>query len=272
MPTILGFAPNAFEVLSGSSALNSGTRFRLPPEWEASEDLYEFDITDADATFQGDTGDDANEVGDDSSQDGTVRDAQGTLVDSGQFYLEDVRTFTDPEGNTVNLYRVEIAGNHVGWIADGELKAGVVYEVSSDGNVSASNDPNYTDLVDANFDEDDANSILGSGFDETLIAGDEADSIDGGAGDDEIYAGTANDVVAGNTGNDFVYGGAGDDTADGGSGDDTIYGGTGSDSISGGGGTGRDVVYAGTDNDTVDGGQGADFIDGGDLPPQLGPA
>ena len=97
-------------------------------------------------------------------------------------------------------------------------------------------------------------TIIGSGFDDTIEAGNGIDAISGGPGDDLIY-GDRND---GGSGDDLIYGNDGDDRIFGGNGDDLIYGDAGEDSLLGGGGndrieggTGRDLAHGGLDDDTI---------------------
>ena len=85
-------------------------------------------------------------------------------------------------------------------------------------------------------------SIIGSGFADSLTgdtennvisAGAGADTIFGGDGADRLFGGNDADTIRGNDGDDGVYGDAGADTLLGGVGDDTLDGGSGNDSAYG---------------------------------------
>ena len=219
MPTIIGYGPSAFTF--------SGSTLRLDPNWDDS-DAFDFVVTDEDSQFQGDRN--VNESGDDTTQDAIVRDETDATVASGQVYLEDRFTFTDPDGNTINLYRVEIGGTHVGYVADGEIQPGVTYSFSTT-NVTDNDAPSYSGFVDATYDNSVANTIEGGSLNDTLVGGDGDDSLDGGSnnGDDILYGGAGNDSFAAVFGGNTMYGGDDADTFNVGFGVDTLYGGEGGD-------------------------------------------
>lgn len=237
---IVGFPPGAFSTISGGGLESVGGQFRLDPAWDAADDAYSFEIDDNDNDFQGDASE--NETGDDTSQSAVVRNASGSTVASGQTYLEQSYTFTDEFGNTVNIYRVEIGGTHVGYIADGPIQPGNTYTTTSSSNVTNSDSPDYSEFEDTTYDPDAANSATGTS---------NADSIEGGASADSVDAGG---------GNDTLDGGSGADTIEGGDGNDSISGGTGNDSLDGQ--DGNDTIQGGNDNDTLVGGAGNDQLDG----------
>ena len=95
----------------------------LDPNWDASTDAYTFVITDDDSLLEGDAVN--NEIGDDASQSVVVTDGGGGAAGSGQIYLEQRYSLTDPDGNIINLYAAEIGGAQVGWISDGEIVPGI---------------------------------------------------------------------------------------------------------------------------------------------------
>lgn len=218
MPTLIGYPPDAFDFVSGSSNLVTGDQFRLDPSYDSDTDALSFEITDGGSALEGDAQN--NETGDDSSQDAVVKDASGSTMDSGQIYIEDARTITTPDGSTITVYKMEIGGTHVGWLTSDPLQPGVTYEVDSSFNITGSpaddgdgdgdgavagNAPEYDDISDATYDSDADNSILG---------GDLADDIEGGAGNDTIEGGAGNDTMAGGSGNDsfILTAGGGDDS------------------------------------------------------------
>ena len=63
-------------------------------------------------------------------------------------------------------------------------------------------------------------SITGSRFDDTLIGSTQDDRLDGGEGGDRIAGGAGRDVLIGGAGDDLLVGNDGDDTLDGGPGND----------------------------------------------------
>ena len=70
--------------------------------------------------------------------------------------------------------------------------------------------------------------VIGSNFNDTLIADNAGDVLEGGGG---------NDALTGGSGNDSLFGGAGNDTLVGGAGADYLDGGAGADHLDGTGGT-----------------------------------
>ncbi|WP_299842085.1 Hint domain-containing protein [uncultured Roseovarius sp.] len=258
-----GYRPDAF------TSPEPGT-MQLDPDWDVQDDAYDFHITDDDDDFQGDSN--TNETSDDGSQQtGVVYDETGSVVASGNAYLEEAYVQTDGDGNTVRLYRVEIGGTHVGYIADGPIQPGNTYTVSSTENVNDSNAPQYSNLEDQSYNQDASNDVDGTTNDDTIqsgagsdtiATGDGDDSIDGGTGDDSIHGGEGADTISGGSGDDTIDGFSGADSIDGGDGDDAIDGGSGADSITGG--SGADTIFGGIGEDTIDGGAGDDSIDGGD--------
>ncbi|MEP2782692.1 MAG: Hint domain-containing protein [Pseudoruegeria sp.] len=96
--------------------------------------------TDNGVIFDGDRY--SNENGDDNSQFGTLTEIDGTPITSGQVYLEQSYTLTSG-GTTITLYRVEIAGDVVGYVASSPLEKDVTYTFSTS-NVTPGNAPNTT--------------------------------------------------------------------------------------------------------------------------------
>ncbi len=82
----------------------------------------------------------SNENGDDNSQFGTVTEMDGTAITSGQIYLEQSYTLTAAGETTITLYRVEIAGTVVGYVATSPLVEGVTYATTTS-NVTPGNAP-----------------------------------------------------------------------------------------------------------------------------------
>ncbi|WP_299610193.1 Hint domain-containing protein [uncultured Tateyamaria sp.] len=281
--TVGGYATDAFFTTPEGDLM-------LDPDFDASEDALRYEITESDGgvLFEGD--DENDEVGP-GDQFAEKYDAQGNLLASGDVYLEESWTLTDGLGNTITLYKVESAGFHSGWVADGSITPGTAYTLSGPTNVTISNSPRYDDLIAPTDDPDNANTYQGGTNDDVhrtgaqndtvygdagddqidggegndnLYGGDGSDTIDGGGGDDYIAYGRGGDSVRGGDGNDIIDEEGGepnydyDDTIDAGAGDDSVYSGWGDDSIDGG--TGNDVIYSSEGNDTVHGQDGNDLI------------
>jgi Ca2+-binding RTX toxin-like protein len=87
-----------------------------------------------------------------------------------------------------------------------------------------------------------ANSLIGSSYNDTLNGKGGSDTIKGLSGDD---------ILKGSGGSDVINGGGGHDKALGGAGNDVLIGGGGHDTLSGGGG-----------KDTIKGQKGSDFLTG----------
>jgi len=107
-----------------------------------------------------------------------------------------------------------------------------------------------------------AQTVEGTGGDDTLRGGEGDDMISGGAGVDWLYGEGGADLIEAGTGNDFVFGGTGDDRLYGNAGFDTIHGGDGDDLIWGG--NEADTLYGDAGNDQIWGEQGVDTLYGGD--------
>lgn len=86
-----------------------------------------------------------NEVGDDLTQTGDVTSLDGsTIYDSGAIYLEESYSLTKPGGGTIDVFRVEVEGNLVGYITSEPLVPGTTYSMVRS-NVTPSNAPDTTD-------------------------------------------------------------------------------------------------------------------------------
>lgn len=111
------------------------------------------------------------------------------------------------------------------------------------------------------------NFLVGTEFDDTILARQGNDTLVGLAGDDFLFAEQGDDSLDGGVGNDRLFGMAGEDALDGGDGHDELFGGSGNDTLNGGGG--NDVLLGGLGSDYIDGGAGydtAEFTDiGGDI-------
>ncbi|WP_299030756.1 Hint domain-containing protein [uncultured Sulfitobacter sp.] len=267
--TFTGFSPSDL-------SLPSASEIRLTSTYDSTA-AYTFEITDDDATWSGDSA--SNGTADDTSQQTTVvRDGNGAIVESGQSYLEYTKTAVDGYGNSIDIFRVMIGTTTVGYVANDQVVPGNTYDfVTTD--ITPSNEPAYTSIVDQTFDPDAENnmqgtvnddyqrgydgddSLYGHDGDDTLEGWDGDDYVSGGAGNDTLYGWTGNDTVEGGDGDDSILGHGGNDSLSGDAGNDTLIGGAGADTIAGG--TGDDSIHGDNDNDDIDGGDGNDSIDGG---------
>ena len=84
----------------------------------------------------------------------------------------------------------------------------------------------------------DVETIIGSGYDDSIVASLDVNELQGGAGDDtltasatatDLYGQAGADSLTGGVGNDLLDGGAGNDVLNGNGGDDTLAGGSGDD-------------------------------------------
>lgn len=276
--TFTGFAPSDL-------SLPAPDQIRLTPTYDTTS-AYTFEITDDDATWSGDSV--SNSTPDDATQQNTVvRDGSGTIVASGQSYLEYTKTAVDGYGNSIDIFRVMIGTTTVGYVANGQVVPGNSYDfIQTD--ITPSNEPAYTSIENQTFDPDAQNgmqgtdnadyqrgyagddSLYGRDGDDTLEGWGGDDFVSGGAGNDTLYGWTDNDTVEGGSGDDSVLGGTGHDTIAGGSGTDTLLGESGADRILGNsgndsidGGSDNDSLYGGSDDDNVLGGSGDDVVVGG---------
>jgi len=93
--------------------------------------------------FDGDRYD--NEDGDDLTQTGVAESLDGlTTYASGKMYLEERYTLTKPGGGTIDVFRVEVDGLHVGYITIEPLVPGTNYSYTTS-NVVPLNAPDATD-------------------------------------------------------------------------------------------------------------------------------
>ncbi|SOC04781.1 Hint domain-containing protein [Rhodobacter maris] len=271
--TIQGFSGSDLIIAEGGSTLSVGSNFMLDPTWDASTDATSYTFTDPDDTNL--SGDNLNnEHGNDGNQTINVYDSSGTLIHSGQVYIEDSAVFTAPDGSSITLYTLEVNGVVVGTVTSAPLVPGVTYHVTAINDVTTG--PLYTALASTTYDPDLANTVTGGDYadsitggagNDTITTGAGSDTIDGGTGNDSIQFGTGGDSVHGGDGNDYIDDYAGstgyvyNDTLYGDAGNDTIFAGSGNDYVDGG--ADNDNIYGEDGNDTLLGGAGCDWIEGG---------
>lgn len=264
-----GFSPSAWVIEGGGPSVSVGSKMMVDPEWSASTDAYEFSVTDADASFEGDDLNDG--VGNDSTQQVLVKDAGGATLYDAKGYLENSFTLDDGNGTVVTVYDVYVGTTYVGSIADGPITPGVSWGITSIDNVTGANAPDYTSVEDQDFEQGIANTMEGGAHNDSLLGGAGSDTLDvgggtansaaGDTGNDTIYGGTGSDTLLGESGEDEILGDGGNDSIDGGSGNDLLGGDAGDDTILGQGGL--DTIYGGTGHDYIDGGTEDDSIEGG---------
>lgn len=153
--TIIGYSPDAIVFGGGTVSLDPG--------YDHTTDRRSFEINDASGgftaggffgaredeglRFDGDRY--ADETGDDFTQTGSVESIDGsTTFDSGRIYLEESYALAKPGGGgTINVYRVEVDGNFVGYVTSEPLQPGTNYTFSTS-NVEPFNAPEYSDFGD----------------------------------------------------------------------------------------------------------------------------
>lgn len=97
----------------------------LKTEFSAALDRVRFDVEDNDNFADGDARSD--EAGDDGNQTTLVYDADGVLVSSGQFYVEEIRWYESPTGETISVTVFEIEGQVLGYSSSDPLVPGLDY-------------------------------------------------------------------------------------------------------------------------------------------------
>ena len=148
----IGYAPGVISV--NFTGFFSGT-MTLSATYDPDTDRRVFDVTDAaggtlvngdpdnGTDFDGDRFN--NEIGDDLTQTGVVTSLDGsTTFDSGNIYLEESYSLTKPGGGTIDVFRVEVDGNLVGYITSEPLLPGTIYAFVRS-NVTPDNAPDTTD-------------------------------------------------------------------------------------------------------------------------------
>lgn len=98
----------------------------LRPDYDFTLHRVQATITDDDIRLEGDVY--ADEVGSDSTQTAEVRAMDGTLLASGQIYDEEYYELRGPDGTLLDIDRIEIGGEMVGWAVTSPLEPGTSYE------------------------------------------------------------------------------------------------------------------------------------------------
>ncbi|SDX26571.1 Hint domain-containing protein [Ruegeria halocynthiae] len=148
----IGYAPGVISV--SFTGFSTGT-ITLSGSYDPDTDRRVFDVEDAaggtlvngdpdnGTDFNGDRFN--NEVGDDLTQNGVVTNLDGSVTfDSGAIYLEESYSLTNPSGGTIDVFRVEVEGNLVGYITSEPLTPGTAYSFVRS-NVTPDNAPDTTD-------------------------------------------------------------------------------------------------------------------------------
>lgn len=142
MPTysFTGYSPDA---LVYDAANNS---WSLRPDYDPNLHRVEFSITDDDANLGGDNFND--ETGNDANQTATVTDMNGNPVASGQVYDEEFYAISNPATGAIWIEKVEIAGQHVGYLVSAPLDPSLTYSQTT--NMDAADDSPDSDTPQGN--------------------------------------------------------------------------------------------------------------------------
>ncbi len=130
---------------SADALIISGGTIQLRPDYNPFEHRVEFQITDDDTWFDGDTPND--EIGYDTNQTADVVDMLGNTIASGQIYDEEFHAISDASGFHGWIDVLEIGGIGVGYITDAPLQPGVVYTITATQDVDAATALEYSDFT-----------------------------------------------------------------------------------------------------------------------------
>lgn len=123
-----GYAPDAivFDESSGS--------YTLDANYDAAQDRNRFEVSDNDDMLDGDGHGNSekawDEKGEDRDQNGQAFDADGNQIASGKIYVEEILLLEAADGSTIELHRLEIDGELVGYVPSEPLQPGVSYSVA----------------------------------------------------------------------------------------------------------------------------------------------
>lgn len=120
--TFFGYAAAAvpFDTQTGS--------FTLDANYDWRDDRFRMELSDDDAYFDGDVSN--NEIGEDSNQTATIYDGAGNIVASGKVYVEQYAEIQNASGDWLYLDRIEINGQHIGYMSSTPMTPGVAYSYS----------------------------------------------------------------------------------------------------------------------------------------------
>ncbi|MDJ0823979.1 MAG: Hint domain-containing protein [Rhodobacter sp.] len=119
----------------------------LRPDYDPAIHRLDFVWDDNGATLDGDTP--ADEVGYDRDQNVLIRTMDGTPIAKGQVYDEEYVGLTiDGAGPVIDLERLEIGGQLVGYVVSAPLQTGVIYDATYYDDVNAGNALQYSQLAD----------------------------------------------------------------------------------------------------------------------------
>lgn len=117
--SFIGYAPDALVYDASSNS------WSLRPDYDPELHRVQFSITDDDAYLGGDNFND--EVGNDANQTATITDMSGTPIASGQIYDEEFFVLSNPASGSIWIERVEIGGQHVGYLVSAPLDPTLTY-------------------------------------------------------------------------------------------------------------------------------------------------
>ncbi len=124
-----GYAADALVYDAGSNT------FSLATDFNAGTDIHKFEVSDNDNSFDGDDSSRWDERGDDRDQNGEVFDSDGNSITNGKIYIEQVDIVEAPDGTRINIDRIEIDGELVGYFPSQPLEQGVDYTLVGSGDV-----------------------------------------------------------------------------------------------------------------------------------------
>ncbi|SNS63416.1 Hint domain-containing protein [Jannaschia aquimarina] len=150
MPTY-SFNAYTIDAFSYDSATGELT---LASTYSHKDDRVRIDIDDQSTGRYLDGDGDFDEVGDDDTQDAVVTDMYGNPVASGQVYAEKVDVFEAPDGSRIEITRVEIAGQVVGYMTTAPLDPDTTYQFLGSYNVTRAqaDDPETEDFDESRAD------------------------------------------------------------------------------------------------------------------------
>lgn len=159
--TFYGYAPDAlvFDAATGD--------VRLSPDFRPGSGRSRFEVLDKDNKFDGDAR--ADEIGDDKDQTATVYGPDGGTIGDGLIYVEEVRWYETPSGETFTITVFEIDGQVMGFVPSLPLEPDTdyTYTGSTDAGDKPGGSANNHVAQNYNFYEQNSVTCFGPG---TMIA------------------------------------------------------------------------------------------------------
>lgn len=136
------FYTYSYDALVHDAASNT---WALRPDYARGIHRLEASGWDDDGYMSGDSAQD--EVGDDAQQIGSLHRLDGTLVVSGRFYSEEYIILVGPDGQTIRLDLVEVAGQPVAWVVSAPLQPATTYAQTGRYDVTANTQTSYQHMA-----------------------------------------------------------------------------------------------------------------------------